>query len=137
MGNALGLGRLGLEGDGVFGGESRVLSGGLLDAFLLSCLRSGVVRGRELLEAVARSGVDGVRPGELYRVLRGMEGEGLISSRREDSEYLLSRRSYGITEAGEAYLEFLAEALKEYREEMDRFFEVYERETGGYRRVHE
>lgn len=66
-----------------------------------------------------------------------MEGEGLISSRREDSEYSLSRRSYGITESGEAYLEFLAESLKKYRQEMDRFFEVYERTPAVMRRAHE
>lgn len=45
------------------GGESRFLFGGLLDAYLLSCVRSGVVSGRELLEAVGRSGLESVQPG--------------------------------------------------------------------------
>lgn len=98
-----------------------------MDAFFLSCVRPGVVRGRELLRRVEAAGLEGIRPGEMYRILRGMEREGLIFSRRERFEYMLSRHSYGITASGEAYLEFLAESLREYREEMDRFFTVYER----------
>ena len=109
-----------MEGDGTLGGDPRVLSAGLLDAFLLSCIRSGVMRGREL-----------------YWVLRSIEGEGWISSRREDSEYIPLRRSYGITESGEAHLAVLVASLKEYREEMDRFFEVYEKEPGVMRRAYE
>ena len=109
--------------------EAREFSGGLSDAFLLSCVRPGVVRGRELLGRIESAGLKGIRPGEMYRVLRGMEKEGLIFSRREKFEYMLSRRSYGITASGEAYLEFLVESLREYREEMDRFFSVYERRT--------
>lgn len=106
--------------------EARGLSGGLLDAFLLSCVRPGVVRGRELLGRIEAAGLKGIRPGEMYRILRGMEREGLVFSHREEFEYMLSRRSYGITASGEAYLEFPAESLREYREEMDRFFTVYE-----------
>ena len=126
-----------MEGDGTLGGDPRVLSAGLLDAFLLSCIRSGVVRGRELLAAVRDPGLEGVRSGELYRVLRSMEGEGLILSRREDSEYIFLRRSYGIAESGEACLAVLIASLKEYREEMDRFFEVYEKQSGVMRRAYE
>ncbi len=111
--------------------EARELSGGLVDAFLLSCVRPGVVRGRELLARVESAGLTGIRPGEMYRILRGMEGEGLIFSRCERFEYMLSRRSYGITASGEAYLEFLAESLREYRDEMDRFFNVYESRSGS------
>lgn len=54
-----------------------------------------------------------------------------FSLERDDSEYMLSRRSYGITESGETYLDFLAESLTEYRQEMDRFFEVYENRPAG------
>jgi DNA-binding PadR family transcriptional regulator len=111
--------------------EAREFSGGLLGAFLLSCVRPGVVRGRELLARVESAGLTGIRPGEMYRILRGMESEGLIFSRCERFEYMLSRRSYGITASGEAYLEFLAETLREYREEMDRFFTVYESRSGS------
>lgn len=110
-------------------GGSESLSDGLLDAFLLSCVRSGTVRGRELLEKLQASGLDGIRPGKMYRILRGMERESLIYSKREEFEYMLSCRSYGITAGGEAYLEFLVASLKEYREEMDRFFAVYESRT--------
>lgn len=122
-----GAGAPGRGGD--LSGRSESLSDGLLDAFLLSCVRSGAVRGRELLEKLQATGLESIRPREMYRILRAMEREGLISSRREEFEYMLSRRSYGITASGEAYLEFLAASLKEYRAEMDRFFAVYESRT--------
>ena len=38
------------------------------------------------------------------------------------------RRVYTITDAGEAYLGFWAEALEQYRRNMDAFFSLY---TGG------
>ena len=39
-----------------------------------------------------------------------------------------SRRRYAITGLGEAYLEFLANALAQYRKEMDLFFRIYEKQ---------
>jgi DNA-binding PadR family transcriptional regulator len=41
------------------------------------------------------------------------------------------RRRYEITASGEAYLHFWADALKDYREEMDAFLRLYERSAKG------
>lgn len=37
----------------------------------------------------------------------------------------ISERQYEITEVGQAYLEFWANSLTQYREEMDLFFSTY------------
>lgn len=66
-----------------------------------------------------------VRPGEVYRTLRRAEAEGLVFSEREHLGYLLSRRRYGLTESGRAYIEFLAESLRLYREEIEVFLRAY------------
>ena len=98
-----------------------------LVACLLLCVREGDASGSDLMEEMRNLGFDVVRPGEVYRTLREMKSEGLILSEREGAEYMLSRRRFGITALGEAYLELLANALGQYREEVERFFWLYER----------
>ncbi len=51
--------------------------------FLLLCVREGGACGRELTEQIWDLGFGGMRPGEVYRVLRGMVGEGIVASFRE------------------------------------------------------
>ncbi len=93
--------------------------------FLLLCMRDRDLYGHELLEKLAGFGFGATRPGEVYRVSRSLEGEGLIFSERGNMEYLISHRRYGITEAGKAYLELLAHSFEEYRREVDLFFLAY------------
>ncbi len=57
----------------------------------------------------------------MYRTLRIMEKEGLVVSDGEDDEVLLSRWRFEPTEAGEAYLEFCAHSLAQYKEDTERF----------------
>jgi PadR family transcriptional regulator PadR len=61
----------------------------------------------------------------LYRTLRNMEKDGLCESEWETSRGGPARRVYSITDAGVAYLEFWAEALEQYRRNMDAFFSLY------------
>ncbi len=89
--------------------------------FLLLCLRGGDLRGYDLVGKMADLGFGAARPGEVYRSLRRAEEEGLISSEREELGYLLSRRRYGLTEPGEAYIEFLADSLGAYQKEISAF----------------
>lgn len=99
--------------------------GDWLVPFLLLCMRGGDLRGHELVGRLADLGFGAVRPGEVYRMLRRAEGEGSVFSERERLGYLLSRRRYGLTEPGRAYLEFLAGSLGSYREEIGAFLEAY------------
>ena len=85
--------------------------------------------GYDLMERAAAFGFEAMNPGTVYRTLRQMEKEGLCKSKWETSRGGPARRVYSITEAGEAYLDFWAEALEQYRRNMDTFFRLYRGRT--------
>ena len=92
---------------------------------ILVTLREWNSYGYELMERAAAFGFEAMNPGTLYRTLRHMEREGLCVSKWETSKGGPARRVYSITEAGEAYLDFWAESLEQYRQVMDTFFRLY------------
>ncbi|MEJ7871314.1 MAG: helix-turn-helix transcriptional regulator [Rubrobacteraceae bacterium] len=96
----------------------------LVPVILLS-LREWNSYGYELMERTAAFGFEAMNPGTLYRTLRQMEKDGVVESEWETSRGGPARRVYSITDAGEAYLDFWAEALKQYRTNMDSFFRLY------------
>ena len=93
--------------------------------FLLLCMRERDPYGHELAREIIAAGFAAVRVGEIYRVLRRMEAEGLIFCEREEPDCTLSLRRYGLTETGEAYLDFLAHSLELYRVDVDYFLGAY------------
>ncbi len=70
-------------------------------------------------------GFEALSPSTLYRTLRRMEKDGVVSSRWETSREGAARRIYTITDAGEEYLNFCAEALEQYQRDLDTFFSIY------------
>ncbi len=93
---------------------------------ILLTLRECASYGYELMERTARFGFEAMNPGTLYRTLRHMEKDGLCKSRWDtQSGSGPARRMYSITDAGEAYLEFWVDALKQYQRNMDTFFSLY------------
>ncbi len=96
----------------------------LVPVILLS-LREWNSYGYELLERTAAFGFEAMNPGTLYRTLRQMEKDGVVKSKWETSRGGPARRVYSITEAGEAYLDFWAQALEQYQRNMDSFFRLY------------
>jgi PadR family transcriptional regulator, regulatory protein PadR len=94
---------------------------------ILLTLRRCNSHGYELMKQGAKFGLAPMNPGTWYRTLRRMEEEGIIESRWETSGGGAARRTYSITDAGEAYLDFWAEALKQYRLAMDAFLRLYGR----------
>ena len=92
---------------------------------ILLTLREWNSYGYELMERTAAFGFEAMNPGTLYRTLRQMEKEGVVESKWETSRGGPARRMYTITDAGEAYLDFWAEALEQYRRNMDAFFSLY------------
>ena len=65
-------------------------------------------------------------PGTFYRTLRHMERDGLCESEWDTTNGAgPARRVYTITDAGEAYLEFWAQALEQYQSNVDAFFRIY------------
>ncbi len=84
--------------------------------------------GYDLMKALTEFGFAMMNPGPLYRVLRQMEKDGLVSSSWDTSGQGPARRVYSITEAGEAYLRLWAGSLGQYRRMMDQFFRLYTRQ---------
>jgi poly-beta-hydroxybutyrate-responsive repressor len=100
---------------------------------ILLTLREWNSYGYELMERTAAFGFEAMNPGTLYRTLRQMEQDGVVESKWETSKGGPARRMYSITDAGRAYLDFWAEALEQYKRNMDTFFRLY---TGGPLRNH-
>src|SRR5918911_1297056 len=96
----------------------------LVPVILLS-LREWNSYGYELMERASAFGFEAMNPGTLYRTLRQMEKNGVVKSSWETSKGGPARRMYSITDAGEAYLDFWAQALEQYRRNMDVFFCMY------------
>ena len=96
---------------------------------ILLALRECTSYGYKLMEQTAKFGFEAMNPGTFYRTLRNMEKDDLCKSEWDTSSGTgPARRVYTITDAGEAYLGFWAEALEQYRRNMDAFFSLC---TGG------
>jgi len=94
---------------------------------LLLLLRERATHGYELLEALpALTGEARVDMGNLYRVLRALEEDGLVSSRWEAGEPGPAKRIYELTTAGRHLLDEWAAALQRSRDRIDTFLERFE-----------
>jgi poly-beta-hydroxybutyrate-responsive repressor len=93
--------------------------------FLLICLQERDHHSHELARKVIDAGFEATHPKEVYRTLQQMENEGVLVSEDDGFDRELSRRRYSITESGDAYLEYLADALMQYGEKIDLFFRLY------------
>jgi poly-beta-hydroxybutyrate-responsive repressor len=94
---------------------------------LLLLLRERPAHGYDLLERLPElTGEARVEMGNLYRLLRGLEEEGLVSSEWDDSSPGPAKRRYAITADGERLLEHWAEALQRSQQRTARFLARYE-----------
>ena len=78
---------------------------------LLLLLAEGTSHGYELLGQVTALGLDRLDAGGLYRCLRAMDEEGLVSSAWEPSTTGPARRTYALTQAGREWLNRVAAPL--------------------------
>src|SRR4051794_5032519 len=89
---------------------------------ILLLLRERPAHGYDLLERLPElTGEERVEMGNLYRLLRGLEDEGLVSSEWQDG-----KRTYELPERGLQLLAHWAEALRRTQERTERFLERYE-----------
>src|ERR671910_3582374 len=95
---------------------------------LLLLLRERPVHGYELLDRLPElTGEDTrVDVGNLYRVLRALEDEGIVSSEWSADLPGPAKRTYELTEVGSRLLDRWAESLREVRDVITRFSERYE-----------
>lgn len=110
---------------GVWGVHARVER--FVEPSLLLVLRDGPRHGYELAEAlgalIPEEHVDG---GNLYRLLRGLEAEGIVTSEWEADGPGPGRRTYTLTAAGTRLLDTWAEALRRSATTIDTFLDRYQ-----------
>ena len=95
---------------------------------VLLLLHERPAHGYELLEDLAPLiGEARVDMGNLYRVLRALEDEGIVSSEWRDDLPGPSKRVYALTDAGRALLEQWASSLRDAQSQIEDFLTRYER----------
>jgi PadR family transcriptional regulator, regulatory protein PadR len=92
---------------------------------VLLLLRESPAHGYDLLERLKAFGFPGSDPGGLYRMLRGLEQEGLVRSAWEPSMAGPKRRIYEITRAGSESLHEHAQVLRGTAEILEGFVSRY------------
>lgn len=104
-----------------------------IEPTLLLLLREQAMHGYELLERVPElvPGEGTVDLGNLYRILRGLEDEGIVTSEWRGDLPGPARRTYRLTDAGRRLLGRWVEALGETQKMIGVFLGRYER--GGRR----
>jgi PadR family transcriptional regulator, regulatory protein PadR len=93
---------------------------------VLLLLRERPVHGYELLEQLPELTGEPVDMGNLYRFLRVLEAEGIVSSRWDDEAPGPSKRVYELTAEGRALLDHWASALKDSQTRLAAFVTRYE-----------
>lgn len=107
------------------GGAAASFGDNWLVPYLLLILRDWSSYGYDLMKRLSALGFASMNAGTLYRVLRQMEKDGMVTSMWDTSRGGPARRIYAITDAGQAYLNFWASSLERYQKMMDTFFQLY------------
>jgi poly-beta-hydroxybutyrate-responsive repressor len=96
-----------------------------LQPFLLLALEQWQSHGYELIRRMTAFGFEALDRGSVYRILRQLEKDGLVTSGWDTSKEGPARRLYSLTDAGRAYLNVWAAALRGYQSMLDQFFSLY------------
>ena len=95
---------------------------------MLLLLREHPAHGYDLLERLPSVlGDERIDVGNLYRVLRRLEEQGLVSSEWDESVPGPAKRTYELTDAGGEALERWAASLAETRARIDRFLQRHQK----------
>ena len=97
-----------------------------LRPILMLLLAEQPAHGYDLLERTTALGLERTDPGGLYRTLRAMEQEGLVSSWWESSDAGPARRSYTLTSEGVDWLHASAGSLREVTRHLQEYLERYQ-----------
>jgi poly-beta-hydroxybutyrate-responsive repressor len=105
------------------------IRGGLPRSFLRSCLLLLIAEkpsyGYDIQEGLKELGMKSADPGGLYRALRALEKDGLVSSTWDQSEVGPPRRVYSLTDDGMDWLHAWAGAHNETRRILGSFVDRY------------
>jgi PadR family transcriptional regulator, regulatory protein PadR len=103
------------------------------EAALLVLLAERPTHGYELLELVPPLlGEERVDVGNLYRVLRALEEEGLVASEWRADLPGPAKRTYSLTDEGRALLDAWRGALDVLQDDLERFVERTQRKGGEH-----
>jgi PadR family transcriptional regulator, regulatory protein PadR len=98
---------------------------------VLLLLRDNPAHGYELLEQLPElMPGDRADMGNLYRILRSLEREGLVSSSWDDEAPGPSKRVYELTDSGRKVLDLWVGAFKKVEQQISKFTERYEEGRG-------
>ncbi|HEU4450210.1 MAG TPA: PadR family transcriptional regulator [Gaiellaceae bacterium] len=99
-----------------------------VEPVLLLLLRERPMHGYELIERIPEVAGEDVRVdvGNLYRILRALEEEGIVASEWSAELPGPAKRTYELTEAGNRLLDRWADSLREARTVVDGFLARYE-----------
>ena len=100
-----------------------------LRAFLLLFLAKEEAHGYELIEKLKEMGVkyETYEFGYVYKTLRNMEKEGLLSSRWNVKEKGAAKRIYRITDKGRENLDEWAKVLMNIKDSIESFLKAYQK----------
>ncbi|HLZ71078.1 MAG TPA: helix-turn-helix transcriptional regulator [Dehalococcoidia bacterium] len=97
----------------------------LLTAYLLLLLRNWNMHGYQLMQQLMLFGYQTNDPGSIYRQLRQLERQGFIRSSWETGEAGPARRTYTLTDAGNAFLNGWATAIENYQKTLKFWSDLY------------
>ena len=117
--------RRALPGNGTPRSDSHAQPRMWLQPFLLLALEQWQSHGYELIRRMSAFGFEALDRGSVYRILRQLEKDGLVSSGWDTSKEGPARRLYSLTDAGRAYLNVWAASLRGYQSMLDQFFSLY------------
>jgi poly-beta-hydroxybutyrate-responsive repressor len=100
-----------------------------LEPCLLLLLHCNEAHGYELLEGLKQFGFEQnpVDSSTVYRMLRGLEKRGFVTSRWDTGGAGPARRLYEITEEGDRYLAWWVDDLRETDRVLHHFLKVYDK----------
>jgi poly-beta-hydroxybutyrate-responsive repressor len=99
---------------------------------LLLLLRERPLHGYELIDRLPELAGEGrIDVGNLYRLLRALEAEGLVTSEWSAELPGPAKRTYELTPEGRRLLDRWAEALREAQQDVQNFLDRYDKEERG------
>jgi poly-beta-hydroxybutyrate-responsive repressor len=93
--------------------------------FILLLLSKVSLHGYELSQKLETFGFKALDQGNLYRMLRQLEKDELVSSEWDTTGSGPAKRRYSTTNAGITYLKGYANQLETYQSILDQFFNMY------------
>ncbi len=117
-----------MEDTGTFG--SQRLPKNFMTPWVLLVLKQWNLHGYLILQQLERMGFSGVDHATLYRELRRLESQGLVTSEWEAGDSGPARRVYSITNAGEEMLLGWTEVVSGYQRMINGFFDLYSQAFG-------